>query len=148
MSVTGSDHQPRSCLSSSATFKLSYTPKHTRMFLDQVHANTIGGFTPGSNKPDPNWGLCLQCAAVDRTRLKLTPPVPRSAICSQCFQQYCFDPQNPPSKSQLPNRKLAFVDPEPQGAAKVGGFFERNKGGLIGGFVGLFAFTGALIAFL
>ncbi|KAL0956276.1 hypothetical protein HGRIS_002434 [Hohenbuehelia grisea] len=132
-------------VTNTATFQLSYTPKHSRLFLDQVHANTINGFTPNSNKPDPNFGLCLQCAAIDRARFKLTPVLSRSSICSQCFEQYCFDPQNPPSKVELPGRKYIFVDPDPQGLTKVSGFLTRNMIKLIGGLAGLVAFLIALI---
>ncbi|KAF8210154.1 phospholipase B [Mycena galopus ATCC 62051] len=97
------------------TFTLTYPLLHTQLFLDQVHFNTISGFTPNANTPDPNFGVCLQCAAVDRGRLKISPVVNRSSICTKCFQQYCYDPENPPSQSELPNRKLIFVDPTPQG---------------------------------
>jgi len=130
---------------SPSTFKLSYTQKHTRLFLDQVHSNTIGGFTPNANTPDPNWGRCLQCAAIDRARYKLAEIPSRSAFCTQCFQQYCFDPQNPPSESELPNRKLGFVDPDPIGLAQLEDFFAYSKFKLIGGLIGLVAFIGILI---
>lgn len=88
----------------------------------------------------------MQCAAVDRTRLKLSPVPSRSAICAQCFQQYCFDPQNPPDQVALPGRKLTFVDPDPQGVSKVSGFLAMNKGALFGGLAGLVALLGLLIA--
>ncbi|KII92542.1 hypothetical protein PLICRDRAFT_172619 [Plicaturopsis crispa FD-325 SS-3] len=135
-------------VTNSGTFKLSYTPKYTQLFLDQAHANTIGGFTPNGNTPDAKWGQCLQCAAVDRSRFKTSPVTPRSSFCTQCFQQYCFDPQNPPSASELPNRKQVLVDPDPQGVGKVESFVSKEKGPLIGGIVGLVVVIGALIAFL
>lgn len=134
--------------SSTPTFQLSYTQKHTQLFLDQVQSNTISGFTPNANTPDPNWGICLQCAAIDRARFKLNPILARSAICTQCFQQYCYDPQEPPSKAELPGRKLTFVDPDPQGVSKVEGFFNKNKFAFIGALAGLVALLGGLIAFL
>ncbi|PBK78822.1 phospholipase B [Armillaria solidipes] len=112
------------------TFKLSYTQKHTQLFIDQVFSNTIGGFVPNSNSPDSNFGECVQCAAIDRARLKSTPSVPRSDLCSKCFQQYCFDPTNPPTQSELPNRKYVFVDPDSQS------YFQRHKAAIIGGVVG------------
>ncbi|KAF8650407.1 hypothetical protein AX16_005214 [Volvariella volvacea WC 439] len=130
--ITGDDP-----VTNTPTFQLSYTLKHTQLFLDQVYNNTVSGFTPNANTPDPNWGLCLQCAAIDRARLKSTEVINRSALCSQCFQQYCYNPDNPPSKSALPNRKLAFVDPDPQGLDKISGFFDSNKLKLIGGLAGL-----------
>ncbi|KAF8894137.1 phospholipase B [Infundibulicybe gibba] len=128
------------------TFKLSYTPKHMTLFLDQVHSNTISGFTPNANTADPNWGICLQCATLDRARYKLNPVVSRSAICSQCFQQYCYDPQHPTNKVELPNRKLTFVDPDPQGLTRLEGFLGQNKFKLIGGLAGFVAFLGIMIA--
>ncbi|SJL12245.1 uncharacterized protein ARMOST_15668 [Armillaria ostoyae] len=112
------------------TFKLSYTQKHSQLFIDQVFSNTIGGFVPNSNSPDSNFGECVQCAAIDRARLKSTPSVPRSDLCSKCFQQYCFDPTNPPTQSELPNRKYVFVDPDSQS------YFQRHKAAIIGGVVG------------
>lgn len=125
---------------STATFQLSYTLLQTRLFFDQVYTNIVSGFTPNSNDPDPNWGKCLQCAAFDRARSKALPPIQRSALCSQCFKQYCFDPANPPSKTELPNRKLTFVDPDPQGLSKLELFFGQNKFKFIGGLIGLVAF--------
>ncbi|KIY70399.1 hypothetical protein CYLTODRAFT_347742 [Cylindrobasidium torrendii FP15055 ss-10] len=104
------------------TFKLSYTEKHQRFFMDQVHKNTIGGFKPNSNDADDNFGRCLQCAAVDRSRMLSS--IERSSFCSDCFKQYCYDPANTPTKDALPNRKQAFVDPDPQ---DFDDFFERNK---------------------
>ncbi|KAK0441140.1 lysophospholipase catalytic domain-containing protein, partial [Armillaria borealis] len=112
------------------TFKLSYTQKHSQLFINQVFSNTIGGFVPNSNSPDSNFGECVQCAAIDRARLKSTPSVPRSDLCSKCFQQYCFDPTNPPTQSELPNRKYVFVDPDSES------YFQRHKAAIIGGVVG------------
>ncbi|KAJ7462207.1 phospholipase B [Mycena galericulata] len=133
-------------VTNTGTFDLSYPLEHTQLFLDQVHFNTISGFTrvPNANTPDPNFGICLQCAVVDRARTKITPVVGRSSICSQCFTQYCYDPQNPPSQSELPNRKLVFVDPTPQGLTKVEGFLGTNKFKLLGGVIGLVVFIALL----
>ncbi|KAG6917429.1 hypothetical protein DXG01_002515 [Tephrocybe rancida] len=132
-------------VTNTATFRLSYTRKHQSLFFNQVHTNTISGFSPNANTPDPNFGSCLQCAAIDRGRLKVTPPIERSAICQQCFQQYCYDPQNPPSRFELPGRKLQFVDPDPEGFGKLGNFFSRNKFALIGGLAGLVVLLGLMI---
>jgi lysophospholipase len=103
---------------------------------------------PNTNSPDPNFGKCLQCVAIDRARYQVNPPLARSSICTQCFQQYCFDPNNLTSASELPGRKLAFVDPDPQGATAVTGFLSRSKLSLVLGFVGLFLLVAGLSAFL
>ncbi|KAF4620337.1 hypothetical protein D9613_000636 [Agrocybe pediades] len=137
--LTGADP-----VANTATFQLAYSLKHTRLFFDQVFFNTISGFLPNTNKPDPNWGKCLQCAAIDRGRLRHVPVAPRSSICSDCFKQYCFDPQNPPSRSELPNRKQVFVDPDPQGISKLESFVGDNKLKLVGGLIGLVAFIALL----
>jgi len=108
----------------------------------------ISGFIPYTNNPDPNWGICLQCAVFDRARSKITPIISRSSFCSQCFTQYCYDPQNPPNKSQLPNRQLVFQDPDPQGISKIQSFFANNKFKLIGGLIGLLAFIGLLLTIM
>jgi lysophospholipase len=94
----------------------------------------IEGFTPNANTPDPNFGACLQCAVFDRARMKATPVFDRSDICKQCFQQYCFDPNNPPSQDELPNRKQVFKDPDPTGLAN---FFVENKFKFVGGLIGV-----------
>ncbi|KZT22215.1 phospholipase B [Neolentinus lepideus HHB14362 ss-1] len=130
------------------TFQIAYTPVQTRIFIDQVHNNTIGGFLPNTTGPDPNFGKCLQCAAVDRARYKISPMPSRSDFCGTCFQQYCFDPQNPPSQSELPGRQFVFVDPDPQGVSGALTFFAAHKAALIGGFVGLFVVIALLVTFL
>ncbi len=107
-----------------------------------MHKLVIEGFTPNANTPDANFGACLQCAVFDRARLKATPVFPRSDVCSKCFEQYCYDPNHPPSRDELPNRKQAFKDPDPVGLTS---FVSRNKSGLIGGLVGLVVFIGALV---
>lgn len=130
-------------VTNTATFRLTYTQKHVQLFLDQVFNNTVLGFTPNANIPDPNYGACLQCAAVDRARLRAS--IARSDFCSKCFQQYCYDPANPPSKDALPNRKLTFVDPDPEGIVQVTGFLGQSKFKLIGGLVGLVVFLALVI---
>ncbi|KAJ7594761.1 phospholipase B [Mycena floridula] len=130
-------------VTNTATFRLSYTPKHVQLFLDQVFDQMVQGFTPNANTPDANYPICLQCAAVDRARLRAS--VNRSDICTKCFQQYCYDPKNPPSKNILPNRRLTFVDPDPQGLDRLIAFFEDNKFKMIGAMVGFVAALGLLI---
>lgn len=127
---------------STATFLLTYTPKHTSLFLDAAQKLIIEGFTPNANTPDPNFGICLQCAVFDRARLKATPVFTRSDICSKCFKQYCYDPQNPPSQDELPNRKQTFKDPDPQGLTS---FLNRNKFRFVGGLVGLVVLIAVLV---
>jgi lysophospholipase len=122
---------------------------HTQIFLDQVHANVIGGFLPGTNSPDPNFGKCTQCAAIDRARYSTSPPLPRSAFCQACFAQYCFSPNNLTSAAvQLPGRKLTFVDPDPQGVSAVTGFLSSSKVSIVAGFVVAGVVVAAICAFL
>ncbi|KAH9011013.1 phospholipase B [Lactarius pseudohatsudake] len=135
-------------VSNTGTFKLDYTPLHTQLFLDQVHANVIGGFVPNTNAPDPNFGKCTQCAAIDRARLKTSPPLQRSTFCQACFAQYCFDPNNLTSAAQLPGRKLAFVDPDPQGVSAVTGFLSDSKLAILLGFLGAALAIAGICAFL
>jgi lysophospholipase len=127
---------------------LQFSQAHTRLFLDQVYANAIGGFVPNTNIPDPNFGKCLQCAAIDRARYQINPAVPRSDFCTQCFTQYCFDPNNPPSSSELPGRVLAFENPDPQGVSALTSFLSRGKVGLILGFLGAVLVIAAISTFL
>ena len=37
---------------------------------------------------DEHWGMCVACAAVERTRVR--QGVRREAACEQCFARYCF----------------------------------------------------------
>jgi lysophospholipase len=130
---------------STDTFKIQYTQKHTSLFIDQAYQNSISGFKPNSLGADPNWGKCLQCAAIDRSRFKLSPVPDRSQFCAQCFQQYCFDPAHPPSKDEIPGRKSTFKDPDPQGLDKVTEEFAAHKGLFALVAVGIAALLGALI---
>jgi lysophospholipase len=61
--------------------------------------------------------------------MKISPAISRSDFCTKCFKQYCYDPANPSSVSQLPNRILKFEDPD-------GSFFEQHKAAIIGASVG------------
>jgi lysophospholipase len=103
---------------------------------------------PNTNSPDPNFGKCMQCVAIDRARYKLNPLLERSSFCAQCFQQYCFDPDNLTSSSELPGRKLGFVDPDPQGVSAISGFLSRSKIALILSFIALLLIVAGLSAFL
>lgn len=128
--------------------QFSYTPLFTKVFINQASANTLGGFLPNTTSPDPNWGKCLQCAAIDRARLRLTPPPPRSDFCSQCFSQYCYDPNYPPSVQELPGRNYVFSNPDPGGVTKVNKFLSSNKGSIIGGVVAVVCVAAGAIAFI
>ena len=90
----------------------------------------------------------MQCAAIDRARYKVVPPVSRSSFCTQCFQQYCFDPNNLTSSSELPDRKLEFVDPDPNEVSIALQFLSRNKIPIIFGFIGLFIGIAVICLFL
>lgn len=97
----------------------------------------MSGFVPNEKGSDPNFGKCLQCAAIDRARYKVSPVVDRSDTCNTCFDQYCFSPASPPSSSEIVGRKYAFVDPDPQGVSKVSDFFDDHKVPIILGIVGV-----------
>jgi lysophospholipase len=133
---------------STPTLRLEFSKAHTQLFLDQVYANAIGGFVPNTNIPDPNFGRCLQCAAIDRARYRINPPLARSDFCTQCFTQYCFDPNNPSSSSELPGRVLAFENPDPQGLSALSSFLSRGKVGLIVGFLVAVLVIAAICTFL
>ncbi|KAI0339795.1 phospholipase B [Trametopsis cervina] len=122
-------------VTNTGTFQIDYTTKHSRLFQDQTHGNTIAGFLTNANTADPHWGTCLQCAAIDRARFKANSSgmaIPRSGPCAECFARYCFDPSSPPDGSAVVGRKLQFVDPDPTGVAKVIRFFTDHKGPFIG----------------
>jgi len=106
------------------------------MFLTQSQGSAYNGFMEGQLGADPEYGTCLQCAAIDRARLKTNPITPRSDICSRCFKKYCYDPVNPPPEGQIVGRRYEFNDPDPFG---IRTFYEGNKSSIIVGgvFVGL-----------
>lgn len=133
---------------STEDFQFYYTPRSTAVFINQVFQNILGGFKPNTTSPDPDWGKCLQCAALDRARFKLTPVPPRSPFCMQCFSQYCYDPNNPPSASALPGRHYDYSNPDPGGVDKVEAFLDQDKGGIIGGVVAVAIVIGCGIAFM
>ena len=105
---------------------------------------------PGTNVPDPNFGKCLQCAAIDRARfINTSTSTPRSAFCETCFAQYCFDLNNLTSAAtQLPGRRLVFVDPDPQGVSALTGFLSDSKLSIVLGFVAAGLVVAAICAFL
>ena len=115
-------------LFSSGTFKLTYVPWHTSQFLSQSESTAINGFLDGQLGADPEYGTCLQCAAIDRARLKTNPVTPRSDICSSCFKKYCYDPENPPPEGQIVGRRFKFKDPDPFG---IKTFLNEHKPGVI-----------------
>jgi len=122
------------------TFKLQYQPWHTSQILDQSQATAFSGFLEGQLGADPEYGTCLQCAAIDRARLKTNPITPRSDVCSKCFKRYCFDPASPPPEGQIVGRRIQFKDPDPLGLKS---FFEKNKLAII---IGASVAGAALIA--
>ncbi|KAF8135442.1 phospholipase B [Boletus edulis] len=134
--------------SNTGNLQFTYTPLSTATFIDQAFQNTLSGFVPNTTSHDPNWGRCLQCAALDRARLKLTPPLARSSICVQCFSQYCYDPYNPPSAHELPGRDHKYLNPDPGGLDKVEAFLGRNKNAIIGGAVAVALLIGGGIALI
>lgn len=98
-------------ISSAPTGQVQFQVNETQVILNQAYENTIGGFVPNSNQPDPNWGKCLQCAVVDRSRLNVRPTIERSAFCTKCFTQYCYNPAKLTSSAELPNRQLDYAGP-------------------------------------
>ncbi|KAG2150555.1 phospholipase B [Suillus clintonianus] len=122
--------------------QFSYTSMFTAVFINQAFWNTLGGFKPNTTSPDPNWGKCLQCVAIDRAVTL------RSDFCSQCFAQYCYDPNNPPSQSELPGRQFAFVNPDLGGLQKVTQWLEENKGRLAGIIVTVILVIAGIVGFI
>lgn len=122
--------------------QFSYTSLFTAVFINQAFGNTLGGFKPNTNSPDPDWGQCLQCAAIDRAVTL------RSDFCSQCFAQYCYNPNNLTSNSELPNRQYQFADPDPGGLQKVEEWLEDNKGALAGFVVAIIVAIAGIVGFM
>src|SRR5258708_4006243 len=133
---------------STGTFKLQYESWHTTKFLDQAQYSAFSGFLEGQLGADPEYGSCLQCAAIDRARLKTNPITPRSDLCSKCFKKYCFDPANPPPEGQIVGRIIQFknTDPSPFEA-----FFQQHKiaiivGSSVAGVLLIAAIVGCVVA--
>ncbi|KAG2057574.1 hypothetical protein BDR06DRAFT_969345 [Suillus hirtellus] len=111
----------------------------TTVFINQA---SLGDFKPNATSSDPNWGRCLQCTAINRA------VTPRSDICSHCFAQYCYDPNNLPSLSELPGRKFIFVDPDPSGLQKVPRWLEGHKSLLAGLIAAIIAGIAGIVGFI
>jgi lysophospholipase len=92
-----------------------------------VFANAVGGFVPNTTSADADFGKALQCAAIDRARYKVDPALQRSAVCEEQFERYCWNPNNLASVSELPGRKLNFVDPDSEGIPAVRGFLSQSQ---------------------
>ncbi|KAM0755624.1 hypothetical protein T439DRAFT_308052 [Meredithblackwellia eburnea MCA 4105] len=75
-------------LTNTSTFKLDYSMSDQVSFLEAAHQNGLKGFTANGQTQDPDWPLCLKCAAVDRARTRAG--VERSAACSTCLNKYCW----------------------------------------------------------
>ncbi|KAH7910589.1 phospholipase B [Hygrophoropsis aurantiaca] len=129
-------------------FQFSYSSLFTAVFINQAFTNTLGGFEPNTTQPDPNFGKCLQCAAIDRARYKVSSTPKRSDLCAQCFQQYCYNSSDPPNVSELPRRDYTFSDPDPDAYNKVVQFLKTHVGALVGLVIGVLAFIGAVIALI
>lgn len=69
-------------------------------------------------------------------------------MCAQCFSQYCYDPSDPPSASELPGRDYVYSNPDPSGWDKVAAFLSRNEGAIIGGVMAVVFLIGGGIAFM
>ncbi|KIJ68152.1 hypothetical protein HYDPIDRAFT_173810 [Hydnomerulius pinastri MD-312] len=134
--------------SNTGDLQLSYSPLFTAVLSNQAFTNTLSGFTPNTTSPDPSFGKCLQCAALDRARLKITPTLARSNFCAKCFSQYCYDPSNPPSGSEIKGRDYVFADPDPGGVDEVTAFLSRNKGVIIGAVIAVVFLVGGGIGFI
>ncbi|KAH9814678.1 lysophospholipase [Melampsora americana] len=71
-----------------STFQLKYEDAESTAFL--ASATTITTSPVINGTIDQQWPTCLSCAMLERARNRLTPNVPRSDICKQCFQKYCY----------------------------------------------------------
>jgi lysophospholipase len=138
-------HRPKVMLisfCSTGDTQFSYTSLFTAVFINQAFWNTLGGFKPNTTSPDPDWGQCLQCAAIDRAVTL------RSDFCSRCFAQYCYDPNNLPSNSELPGREFVFVDPDLGGLQKVEQWLKNNKGALAGFIAAVIVAIAGIVGFM
>ncbi|KAI0048428.1 phospholipase B [Auriscalpium vulgare] len=129
------------------TFTLQVSQEQTGLILKQVFNNTVGGFKPNTTGTDPSWPKCLQCGAIDRARYKTSPVTPRSSFCQGCFTQYCYDPQNPSSQSELPGRNFAYQKPDSvEGLISTEDDTQRNRVAIISGVIGALVLIGAIVA--
>jgi len=114
----------------------------TAVFINQAFMNTFGSFKQNRTSQDPNWSQCLQFVAIDRA-------VPaRSDFFAQCFEQYCYDPTDPPSSTELSGRLLSFVNYGPGGLDKINQWLERNKATLAGCVVAIVLTITGIVGFI
>ena len=119
------------------------------MFINQASANTFGGGGFAQYHFSGSQLGKVQCAAIDRARLKLTPPPSRSDFCSQCFSPYCYGPSYPPSVQELPDRNYVFLNLDPGPWRDQGEkFLSSNEGSIIGGVVAVVCVAAGAIGFM
>lgn len=75
-------------LTNTSTFQTVYNDTEIQGMLTQTFEAAIQGFPQEGELKDPKWPACLACAVADRSRQRLG--IPRSGVCTECFQRYCW----------------------------------------------------------
>ena len=84
-----------------STGQYAYQPTQIQTMMEQAFDMATQGIPqavqlgphPGKGvavkyQKDPEWPVCLACGVVDRSRAKLG--IPRSGVCKQCLERYCW----------------------------------------------------------
>ncbi|KAJ6017130.1 hypothetical protein N7451_000509 [Penicillium sp. IBT 35674x] len=66
-----------------ATGNMSYTE------FDGILENSFNLLTQGNGTLNKSWVVCLGCAAIDRSLLRMN--IKRPQACEECFQEHCWD---------------------------------------------------------
>ncbi|KAL2870210.1 lysophospholipase family protein [Aspergillus lucknowensis] len=78
-------NNPYSYFSNFSTF----TPSYSEEERDGAIQNGYDVVTMGNSTGDSNWSACVGCAILSRSFDRTNQQVP--AICTQCFDRYCWD---------------------------------------------------------
>jgi len=57
--------------------------------MSEIFVNSFNQVTQGNGTFDPEWPVCLGCAAIDRSLAKVG--MMRTRQCAHCFSKYCWD---------------------------------------------------------
>ncbi|KHJ31959.1 putative lysophospholipase plb1 [Erysiphe necator] len=109
-----------SAASNTSTFKRKYSES----LRNQIIQNGYEFSTQANGTVDPQWPVCIGCAALSRSMTRTRTPIPTA--CQNCFSSYCWDGTLNQSYVEIPvpvkkSRKSFF------GRFSSLGSFLRNK---------------------
>lgn len=87
-------------MSDTNTTQIQYPDVQTRVVLDAATSIATSGYPVNGAFSDPDWGIALACAVVERTRAKTG--VDRTWKCESLFTRYCWNESESAPGTSLP----------------------------------------------